>query len=143
MCGWSRSATQEELLRSGKLKLHAKPEPSEGAELIALLAKHGLTLPRNAIEWRDGKGVLGTHTALGFQVRLLCTDGVCAWFLLGDDVTTLFGHLSNFEAVDTDKPYCGPRKRSTSRKPKTSSATSQAVSLLAQMLQTLKHNETL
>jgi len=68
-----------------------------------VMEQHGLTLPRNAIEWRWGALRVGTHTALGFTVRLLCTDGVVAWFLLGDGVTTMFGHLTNFEETKEER----------------------------------------
>jgi hypothetical protein len=87
--------------------------------LLRVMETHGLTLPRNAIEWRYGGLRHGTHTALGYGVRLLATDGVVAWFLLGDDVTTMFGHLSNFEETKeerSERPASKPASRAKSKR---------------------------
>lgn len=72
-------------------------------DLIALMQRYGLTFGRNAIEWRvcrakDGGDLIGDMPGVSSgRVRILCTDGLLAWFLLGDDKTILFGHLANFE----------------------------------------------
>lgn len=69
--------------------------------LIGLLSTYGLTLPRNAIEWRvcrnlEGQpGISGHHILHGLVTQLL-TDGIVCWFLLGDHETLFFGHESNF-----------------------------------------------
>lgn len=84
--------------------------------LLSVMEQHGLTLPRNAIEWRYGQLKVGTHTALGFTVRLLCTDGVVAWFLLGDGVTTMFGHLTNFEETKEEREASVPRAKQKSKR---------------------------
>lgn len=100
-CGWSRKPTQEEQERTGELKLNKKPEPGDGAKLIEVMGRYALTLPRNAAEWRvaygkDGQDVRGELRGIVMgEVRLLCTDGVVAWFVLGDGETVLFGHLGN------------------------------------------------
>lgn len=70
-------------------------------DLIGVMARYNLTLPRNAAEWRvaygkDGQDVRGELRGIVTgEVRLLCTDGVVAWFVLGDGETVLFGHLGN------------------------------------------------
>ena len=114
-CGWSKSPSIDEQKRSGSLKLHRKPEPEDGQGLIDLLGRFNLTLPRNAIEWRVS-GKSGTHTALGFTVKMLCTDGVVAWFLLGNGVTTMFGHLSNFEEAKEQREASASKPRGKSER---------------------------
>jgi hypothetical protein len=78
-------------------------------KLIACLSEYQITLPRNAIEWRlcyaeGDEPLIGEHILHGL-VRCLMTDGVVAWFLLGDHETLFFGHLSNFESERLAKEY--------------------------------------
>lgn len=88
----------------------ASATQSRDDALIRAVAQHGLTLPRNAVEWRvDSRK--GTLNGLNLCVRLICTDGVVAWALTGDE-RTFFCHLSNFvedketraEGREADKP---------------------------------------
>lgn len=74
--------------------------------LINLLAKHQLTLPRNAAEWRavylpDGTHPKGSLRGLNLLVHLLLTDGVTAWFITGDG-SPFYGHFSNFIADEPE-----------------------------------------
>lgn len=90
-------------------------------DIVDVLEAYGLTLPRNAIEWRvprdsDNQLFYGKHTALRCHVTLLLTDGVVCWFLLGDGLTLLHGHLSNFDRErETRVAYAGPRAKAPSQ----------------------------
>lgn len=65
--------------------------------LIQTLAEYKFVLPGNAIEWR-AKRTRGSIPSLNFNsVTMLATDGVVAYFVLGDDVTLFYGHLAAFE----------------------------------------------
>lgn len=71
-------------------------------ELMTILRQYNLTLPRNAMEWRTPTEptsgyITGITTG---SVRLLCTDGIVAWFAHSDD-SILFGHTQHFV---TDRP---------------------------------------
>lgn len=85
------------------------------AALLSVMARHRITLPRNAIEWRvpveKTTGYIQGIT-LG-SVELLCTDGIVAWFGFSDG-TTLFGHMQHF-VTDVKKTYSGPRKPSSTQ----------------------------
>lgn len=93
--------------------------------LISVLSEFGITLPANAVEWRVagpklpavgehrdlctpvqhlGRFVLGTHFLHG-TVSMLATDGVVAWFLLGDHSTVFFGHVRNFVPQEEPKAF--------------------------------------
>lgn len=87
-CGFSRATSRE-------AKPHKKPEPGDGQNLIDVMREFNITLPRNAAEWRRADA-RGTLPAFNHTVRVLATDGVVAWFLLGDGRTTFFGHLAAF-----------------------------------------------
>lgn len=84
--------------------------------VTSLMSRYGITLPRNAIEWRvafnpEGTaGQPGIHILHG-QVTELLTDGLVSWFLLGDHQTIFFGHKENFEPeIPEPKPRTfGPR----------------------------------
>lgn len=75
---------------------------SASNSLIRVIGDYGVTLPRNAIEWRvcynpqGSPGQPGQHILHG-QVTQLVTDGIVSWFLLGDHQTIFFGHKANFE----------------------------------------------
>lgn len=67
-----------------------------------LCERFNLTLPKNAIEWRTTWATerkdfpIGSHSQLYSSLKLLCTDGVVAWALLGDDETLVFIQLKSF-----------------------------------------------
>lgn len=109
-CGYSQppplpegarlSPTNEDLLLATR-------KQGRDDRLIALLAKHSLTLPRNAAEWRavylpDGSHPKGEILGLNLYVHLLLTDGVTAWFLTGDS-SPFYGHFSNFIPDEPDE----------------------------------------
>lgn len=73
-----------------------------------LMSRYGVTLPANAIAWRatltpEGKPPSGWIASLDIPCRMILTDGVVAWFLLGDD-KLFFGHFQNFEEEKEKKP---------------------------------------
>lgn len=69
--------------------------------LMECMARYKLTLPRNQAEWRVACGPKGEDIRgelvgiLVGEVRVLCTDGLLAYFLLGDGETVVWGHLGN------------------------------------------------
>lgn len=107
--------------------------------LLSLMRKHGFVLPRNAIEWRvvldqTGKPLRGSLPSLSISTAsLLCTDGIVAYFLLGDDSTLFFGHLAAFEKAKEARASLArgrgdaPKKTSSPRK----SSVEAALALLA------------
>ena len=82
------------------------------------MLKYGITLPKNAIEWRvppepQSGYIRGITTC---SISLLLTDGIVGWFAY-DDGTTLFGHMQHFERDKETKERiakasAGPRKHS-------------------------------
>lgn len=70
--------------------------------MVACMERHGITLPRNAVEWRTDSRK-GELRGLSLRVHLLCTDGVVAWALTGDE-KVFFCHLSNFVEDKPEKP---------------------------------------
>lgn len=93
-------------------KPHRKPEPGDGAALMRTLARHGLLLGANAIEWRpcgDEDGVAGEIASLNLECRLVATDGIAAWAILVDG-TPFYCHLAAFaEAKDRTPKVCKPK----------------------------------
>lgn len=95
-------------------KLHVAVEPEDGQPLVDVLREHGLTLPKDAIAWRV-KSVVGNIPTLDLQCRLILTNGVVAWFILGNG-TPFFGHLDNFKPDKVEGAgYKGPRKAKAPR----------------------------
>lgn len=116
------------------------PLTSPNNPLISVLEEFGITLPANAVEWRVcgsklpavgahrdiatpvqhiGRFILGEHFLHG-TVSMLATDGVVAWFLLGDHKTVFFGHVRNFKPevepkVFTPRPAASAPKGPTKR----------------------------
>lgn len=113
-CGYSQQLSQAEKIEQGLIPLHKKLEPDAGFSLLRLISLHNLTLPSNAIEWRGKDYVKGALKGLISTVYLIATDGIVAWFLLGDKETPFFGHLANFEEAKEDKAEgvtsTGPRR---------------------------------
>lgn len=118
-----------------------KPAKSDGRGaqdgLIDLMARYRLTLPRNAADWRraygkDGADVTGELPGIASgKVKLLCTDGLLAWFLLGDGETVLWGHLANFVE---DKPDKQPREAGMGRQPRSAKGVALALEFLTQSI---------
>lgn len=99
-------------------KPHKKLEPRANFAFVKIIGHYGISLPKNAIEWRlcrnsDNEiGIVGNHSIHGLVTHLI-TDGIVSWFLLGDHETLFFGHASNFEPSVEEKPKAkGPRKLS-------------------------------
>lgn len=84
--------------------------------ILTIMLRHGLTLPSNAIEWRAKAYIKGALTPLFSRVFLIATDGVVAWFLLGDRETLFFGHLSNFVEEKEERPAATASGESRARK---------------------------
>ena len=101
-------------------KLHAEAAQSADRRwarenaLMDVMQKHKLTLPRNQAEWRvasgpDGEDLRGELVGiLVGEVKVLCTDGLLAYFLLGDGETVVYGHLANLKAAKREDG--GPRR---------------------------------
>lgn len=114
-----------------------KPAKSDGRgaqnDLIRVMERYRLTLPRNAAEWRvaygpNGSNIFGDMPGItNGKVRLLCTDGLMAWFLLGDGETVLWGHLANL-VVEKEEKSGGERRVGT--KPRKKDNVSLAMELL-------------
>lgn len=122
-CGYTRPWSQEEQIRLGVLKPHDKPEPGDGQALISLIGKYSLVLPKNSSEWRvaltpEGRHPQGSHAQLFSSLTLLCTDGVVAFALLGDDETVVFIQLKAFIPREEDKPAMEHRKSPKSKSKK-------------------------
>lgn len=82
--------------------------------LIATLERYRFVLPANAIEWR-AKRDRGTIPSLNLSsVTLLATDGIVAYFVLGDDETLFFGHLAAFEKDEAERPVAVKKERKLS-----------------------------
>jgi hypothetical protein len=80
-------------------------------KLIATCAAYGLTLPKNAMEWRCPTGeTRGTLPSFNCEAELLCTDGIVAWFAVGGK--PFFGHLAAFVPNEEEK---APTKRGKSK----------------------------
>lgn len=103
--------------------------------LISILRDFNLTLPRNAMEWRvpleETRGYIQGIT-IG-SVRLLCTDGIVAWFGHSDG-STLFGHMQHFVADrEASPPRAGAKrtsKTSIDKAEKTKRALAELMALL-------------
>lgn len=72
-------------------------------DLVGVLARYRITLRASgSADWRvtygkNGERLLGELPGIVVgSVTCLCTDGLLAWFLLGDGETLLFGHWDNF-----------------------------------------------
>ncbi len=101
---------------------HIKPAQSDGRgsqdDLIRVMETYGLTLPRNAQEWRVSRDAHGERIKgelvgiLVGQVEVLCTDGLLAYFLLGNGETVIYGHLANLK-VNKPERSSGKQGRST------------------------------
>jgi hypothetical protein len=118
--------------------------------LLKLCAEYSITLrTAEAHLWRPCVRTRGDIPGVAEGLTLLCTDGVCAWFV-NDIGTLLFGHVQRFDGEvqtlhgmskskvkpgDGTVPTGGTRRKT--RTPKTS-ATAVAVELLQQMLSNLK-----
>lgn len=111
------------------------PPPSTKDDLLlALMKAHAFVLPRNAIEWRpvtDASGfpLRGSLPSLSISTAtLLCTDGIAAFYLLGDDTTLFFGHLTAFvenkkeKEENSRKATGGTEKKPSKRKSDVSAA---------------------
>lgn len=99
-------------------KLHRKPEPNSGSLLLAVVAKHGLLLGANAIEWRavgDEDGVPGAIASLNLECRLVATDGIAAWAILADG-TPFYCHLAAFAQQRAATNEGTPKARKGSRR---------------------------
>lgn len=69
--------------------------------VTALVAQYRLFLPSvregyDNLPWRRGELRSGRIPSLNKEAKVLVTNGVVAWFLLGDD-SAFWGHLANFE----------------------------------------------
>jgi len=77
--------------------LRADKAQSRSDKLIRVCADFGLTLPKNAMEWRCPQDATrGTLPSFNCEAELLCTDGIVAWFAVGGK--PFFGHLAAFDA---------------------------------------------
>lgn len=90
--------------------------------LIALVTKYRLTLPGtragyDVLPWRSSHEVQGTIPSLDIICRMLCTNGVVAWFARGDD-STFWGHASNFVADPVEKGFVPRKKREKTERQK-------------------------
>lgn len=97
--------------------------------LMTVMQKHGFVIPaKRQAEWR-AVNEKGSIPSLGISTAvLLATDGIVAYFLLGDDETLFFGHLAAFEPREARKDEDGKSK--SSKKPRKSSIDA-ALALLA------------
>lgn len=79
--------------------------------LIRVCAGFGLTLPKNAMEWRvPTKPARGKLPSFNCEAELLCTDGIVAWFAV--DGKPFFGHLAAFAVNAPPKAESKPSKAS-------------------------------
>lgn len=82
--------------------------------LIATLEQYRFVLPANAIEWR-ARRTKGSSPSLNLSsVTLLATDGIVAYFVLGDDETLFYGHLAAFEEDKAERPRAVKKERKLS-----------------------------
>lgn len=72
--------------------------------LMATMSKYGFVIPaKRQADWRaprdeSGEMLRGSLPSLSISsATLLATDGIVAYFVLGDDETLLYGHLAAFE----------------------------------------------
>lgn len=81
--------------------------------LLAVMQRYGITLPRNAPEWRvPTEPTRGSITGIAEGATLVCTDGIVGWFRIGTEETEfrlLFGHLQHFVS-DKPAPRSGARR---------------------------------
>lgn len=63
--------------------------------LLALQARYGITLPRNAADWRPTLRVRGHIPGFEREFEVLCTDGIVAWYKDAMDVL-FYGHTQHF-----------------------------------------------
>jgi hypothetical protein len=83
--------------------LRADKAQSRSDSLIRVCAKFGLTLPKNAMEWRvPTEPARGKLPSFNCEAELLCTDGIVAWFAVNGK--PFFGHLAAFDANKKEKP---------------------------------------
>lgn len=90
--------------------------------LIALVTKYRLTLPGtragyDVLPWRACGEKRGTIPSLNIHCRIICTNGIVAWFVNGDG-TTFWGHLSNFIEHKRPPGVCAFWKVGAERKPR-------------------------
>lgn len=101
------------------LRPPAKIEWSDAGStlLMAAMQKYGFVIPaKRQADWR-AKDEKGTLPSLGINsVTLVATDGIVAYFLLGDDKTLFFGHLSAF--VENKKESAALRAEGREKKPR-------------------------
>jgi len=74
--------------------------------LMEMMKKYAFVIPaRRQADWRaaDAKGAV---PSLNLACRLVATDGVVAYFVLGDEETLFYGHLANF-VEDKPEPRSG------------------------------------
>lgn len=90
--------------------------------LMNILRNYNLVLPKNAVEWRATRNPnthefrKGSHKQLFSTLTLLCTDGVVAFALLGDNETIVHIQLSAFvERMEDIVPANFARKTVTSK----------------------------
>lgn len=77
--------------------LRADKAQSRSDSLIRVCAEFGLTLPKNAMEWRvPTEPARGKLSSFNCEAELLCTDGIVAWFAVNGK--PFFGHLAAFDA---------------------------------------------
>lgn len=77
--------------------LRADKAQQRSDKLIRVCAEFGLTLPKNAMEWRvPTEPARGKLPSFNCEAELLCTDGIVAWFAVNGK--PFFGHLAAFDA---------------------------------------------
>lgn len=89
--------------------LRADRAAARSDKLIQVCAAYGLTLPKNAMEWRTPQAqTRGALPSFNCEAELLCTDGIVAWFEVGG--RPFFGHLAAFVDNAPQVRRGGPRK---------------------------------
>jgi hypothetical protein len=116
-CGFTPTMPIEDRIRLGLVKPHKKLEPEDGQSVLEVMKAFNLTLPSNAIQWRvarrsDGNGgsipfIPGTHPLYEGRVTALLTDGIVAFFAIGERLDSespiFFGHLANLTPDEPEK----------------------------------------
>ena len=111
--------------------LRADKAQSRSDSLIRVCARFGLTLPKNAMEWRvPTEPARGKLSNFNMEVELLCTDGIVAWF--GTNDKPFFGHLAAFEPNLKGRTGWFPKP-----KPRAAGAQKSKRSALAELLEML------
>lgn len=89
---------------------------SETLRLMSQMEKYRFVIPaKRQADWR-GRDEKGSLPSLGIHSCILvATDGIVAYFVLGDDETLFYGHLAAFEET---KDECTAVRVSSPSRPK-------------------------